>query len=68
MPSGWPFLADCVREGCGHSSNAHGFDDAQACGVTDPEAKFRCQICGSARCPDMVRSAENLHALAMLNA
>lgn len=59
----YPFEDDCVREGCGHSSTVHGFDDAQECGVSDPNAKFRCQICGTEGCPDMVRSEQNLRDL-----
>lgn len=63
----WPFRALCVRARCGHSSDVHSFDDAQLLndvGVSDPEAKFRCQVCGPERCPTMVRSVENLLALA----
>jgi len=59
----WPFEADCVRPGCGHSSSVHSLDDALNLGPCDPAATFRCQVCGVARCPDMVRSPENLVAL-----
>jgi hypothetical protein len=59
----WPFKADCIRQGCGHSSDVHSLDDALNIGPVDPAARFRCQICGEAGCPDMVRSVENLRAL-----
>jgi hypothetical protein len=58
----YPFEADCIREGCGHSSTVHSFDDVQnqGKGVSDPSAQFRCQECGREGCPDMVRSDQNL--------
>jgi hypothetical protein len=53
----YPFLATCVRRGCGHDSNVHSIDEAQNLGPCDPGVKFRCQRC---RCPDMIRSERNL--------
>lgn len=58
--TGYPFVAECERIFCRHSSSRHSLDDAQNVGPTDPGAKFRCQEC---ECPDMIRSAQNLRDL-----
>lgn len=69
----WPFRADCVRAGCGHSSDVHSFMDGPGSNnppevsPVDDEAKFRCQVCGPEKCPDMVRSVDNLKALEEFN-
>lgn len=60
MPE-YPFTVDCIREGCGHSSDFHSLDDALNLGPNDPGAVFRCRYCD---CPDMVRSEQNLVDLA----
>jgi hypothetical protein len=74
-PVGWPIIAYCQREGCGHTSDWHKLDDALNFDVTFEDAPFRCVGYDSRApgpppasgracdCPDMVRSQANLDAL-----
>ena len=67
LPPKWSentYRTDCLRPGCGHSSDWHRLDDASNKGPSDPGAEFRCLgfdpgTVGSpvrrCDCPDMVR-------------
>ena len=59
------YRTNCLRKGCGHSSDWHRLDDASQHGPGDPEAEFRClgydpsapgpYLGRQCDCPDMVR-------------
>ncbi len=67
--SNWPFRADCVREGCGHSSDFHRLNDVThlrqfRCLGYDPATEPYPPGGRSCDCPDMIRSEENQRAIA----
>jgi hypothetical protein len=58
----WPKRADCVRPGCGHSSDVHMYPGpvGPALSLTDAAAMWPCAQC---ECVTMIRSPENYAAL-----